>query len=174
MWGDTNRSCPLTLSNGKQQTKALNGGKAVKSAIASINYGHLDITVDGKTTTIDPQGRGSYIWASISPNGQRVCYWLVGRGCFTCNLDGTDVKSHGPLRAAVWAGNDMIVGMDEIEGNAQQVLASSIVALDVNTNEVQKLTDDNVIAQYPSVNADGSRVAFTTPAGEVYIINLVK
>lgn len=160
--------------NGKAQAKALGAEKAVKAPVASISRGHLQVTVNGKTTTLDPQGRGSYIWTSISPDGKRLSYWLVGAGCFTCNLDGTDVKSHGPLRAAVWCGNDMLVGQDEVEGQAQQLVACSIVALDVNTNKVQKLTDDSLIATYPSASADGSRVAFTTQDGEIYVINLTK
>lgn len=158
----------------KARAVALGSEKAVKAPFAAINFGHLDVTVNGRTRTIDPQGRGSYIWASVNPAGTRVCYWLVGKGCFTCNLDGSDVKSHGDLRAAVWAGNDMLVGQDEVAGQDQQLKACSIVALDVNTNAVQKLTDDSVIATYPSASADGSRGAFTTPTGEVYIINLRK
>ena len=162
------------VENGKLRTKALGAAKATAAPVASINYGHLDVTVNGKTTTIDPQGRGSYIWPSISPDGTRVCYWLIGGGCFTCNLDGSDVKSHGALRAATWAGDNMLVGMDEVEGDSQKVASCSIVALDVNTNRTQKLTDDTVIATYPSASADGSRIAFTTPAGEIYVINVVK
>lgn len=162
------------IVKGKAQAKAVTGKKAVKAPVAAINYGHLDVTVNGKTTTIDPQGRGSYLWASVNPAGTRVCYWLVGRGCFTCNLDGTDVKQHGPLRAAVWAGNDMLVGVDEVEGDNQQLVASSVVAMDVKTNKVQKLTDDSMIALAPTATADGSRVAFTSDNGDLYIINIVK
>ncbi len=91
------------VENGKARVQSLDGTKAVRSAVASINYGHLDVTVNGKTRSIDPQGRGSYIWPSISPDGQKVVYWLVGRGCFVCNLDGTGVQRVGELRAAVWA-----------------------------------------------------------------------
>lgn len=162
------------VEKGKLRTVATGNAKAVKAPVASISYGHLQVTVNGKTTTLDPQGRGSYLWPSVSPDGTRLAYWLVGKGCFTCNLDGTDIKSHGPLRTAVWAGNDILVGQDEVEGQAQQLRACAIVALDVNTNEVQKLTDDNLVAFYPSASADGSRIAFTTRNGEVYIINIKK
>lgn len=162
------------IENGKLRTTVVNGGKTVKAPVASISYGHLQVTQNGKTVTIDPQGRGSYIWPSVSPDGKRVCYWLVGAGCFTCNLDGSDVKQHGRLVAPVWAGNSMLVGQDVVEGTAQALTASSIVALDVNTNKVQKLTDDSVIATFPSASADGSRIAFTTPEGAVYLINLTK
>ena len=162
------------VNNGKLQVKSLDGSKAVKAPVASINYGHLDITVDGKTTTLDPLGRGSYLWPSVSPDGTKVCFWLVGRGCYTCNLDGSDLRSFGPLRAAVWADNNVIVGQDELEGNAQRLAASSIVAIDINTKAIQKLTNDEVIAMYPSVSADASRIAFVNQDGDVYVINIKK
>lgn len=163
-----------SVENGKARVQSLDGTKAVRSAVASINYGHLDITVNGKTRSIDPQGRGSYIWPSISPDGQKVVYWLVGRGCFVCNLDGSDVQRVGALRAAVWAGNDRLVGMDEVEGSAQQVTASSLRLYDLASGVSQTITDDTVKAQFPSASADGSRIAFTTPEGELYIVTLTK
>ncbi len=162
------------VENGKARVQSLDGTKAVRSAVASINYGHLDITVNGKTRSIDPQGRGSYIWPSISPDGQKVVYWLVGRGCFVCNLDGTGVQRVGELRAAVWAGNDRLVGMDEVEGTAQQVTASSLRLYDLASGVSQTITNDTVKAQFPSASADGSRIAFTTPEGELYIVTLTK
>ena len=101
-------------------------------------------------------------------------YWLVGRGCFVCNLDGTGVQRVGELRAAVWAGNDRLVGMDEVEGTAQQVTASSLRLYDLASGVSQTITDDTVKAQFPSASADGSRIAFTTPEGELYIVTLTK
>lgn len=162
------------VENGKCKVRSLDGTKAVRTAVASINYGHLDITVDGKTRTIDPQGRGSYIWPSISPDGTKVVYWCVGAGCFVCDLDGSNVQRVGALRAAVWAGNDRLVGMDEVEGFNQQVTASSLRLYDLTSGVSQTLTDESVKAQFPSASADGSRIAFTTPEGELYILTLTK
>ncbi len=167
-------SSVTAVEKGKVKVKSLSGAKAISSPVASINYGHLDITVNGKTTTIDPQGRGSYIWPSISPDGKKVVYWCVGAGCFVCNLDGSNVQRVGELRAAVWAGNNRLVGMDEVEGYAQQVTASSLRVYDLSTGVSQTITDSSVKAQYPSASADGSRIAFTTPEGELYMISLTK
>lgn len=161
------------VASGKRQAKALNGSKTVKAPVASINYGHLDITdADGHTATIDPLGRGSYIWESISPDGTRVLAWMIGRGCFTCDLDGSNVKMHGPLRAAVWAGDHMLIGMDEVETPDQNVKGSAITALDVNTGATQRLTGDEFIARYPAVSADGSRLAFVNADGKIYTMDL--
>lgn len=163
------------VNNGKRVQKRLDGSKAVAAPVASINYGHLDITdVNGNTVSIDPQGRGSYLWPSVSPDGTRVLYWMVGAGCFTCNLDGSDVKSLGALRAAVWAGNDAVIGMDEREGQNQVVTESYIVAADLATGERQYLTDNSLVAGFPVVSKDGSTLSFTDNNDNVYIMNLKK
>ena len=44
------------VQNGRLQAKKLGAAKAAVRPVATINYGHLDITTaDGRTTTIDPQ-----------------------------------------------------------------------------------------------------------------------
>ena len=52
------------------------------------------------------------------------------------------------------------------------VTSSKIYAVSFDGSESQLLTADDVLAMYPSVNADGSKIAFSTPAGEAYIINV--
>lgn len=143
-----------------------------QAPVAGIYQGHLTLTANGKTVYLDPQGRGSYLWPSISPDGTKIVYWLAYRGCFVCDLDGSNPRHMGGLRAAVWAGNDAIVGMETENGQAQIPTASRIVAVDINTAERQTLTDDSVLAQFPSVNATATRMAYTDPAGKLYIMDL--
>lgn len=158
------------LNNGKMTTKSLGKGAAAERPVVAINYGHL--TVNGQT--IDPQGRGSYLWPSLSPDGKKIVYWLVYRGCFVCDLDGSNARPVGGLRAAVWAGNDAIIGVQSTETPDMEVETSALVAVDLKSGETQVLTPDTVKAQFPSVNADATRVAFTDPEGALYFVNLSK
>ncbi|MGN0223321.1 MAG: hypothetical protein ACI4AM_04760 [Muribaculaceae bacterium] len=158
------------IENGKARVRAFGSAKAQSLPVASINYGHLDITVNGKTTTLDPQGRGSYLWPSVSPDGTKVVYYLSGCGAFVCNIDGTNVRSLGYLHAARWMGNDMVVGMADYD-NGEQILRSTIIVSDLNGTR-QALTNDSQIAIFPSASADGKRIAYSTAEGELFIINL--
>lgn len=167
-------STVTAVEKGRVRSKSISADKTAAAPVASISYGHLQVTVDGKTTTIDPQGRASYIWPSVSPDGTKVVYWMVGGGCYVCNLDGSDAKNLGALRAAVWAGNDMIIGMDELEGNNQEVTESSLVVCRLADGATQRVTDKTVKAQYPAASADGTKVAFTTPDGQLYMMTLKK
>ncbi|MCH5219779.1 MAG: PD40 domain-containing protein [Muribaculaceae bacterium] len=162
-----------------QGVKALNNGKIAKKTInkqavaqeerpvIAINMGHL--MVNGKA--IDPQGKGSYLWPSLSPDGTKVVYWYVGKGCFVSNLDGSNVQPVGNLQAAVWAGNDALVGM-QTKDNGEYVTEGRIVAHSLVNGENQVLTSDNMIAVYPSATA--SRIAFVDEAGSLYFMDINK
>ena len=145
---------------------------AKPAPLATIHYGHLQMTVDGVTTTLDPLGEGSYLWPSVSPDGTRVLFHLVGRGVFTANIDGTDVKAvHPRLVMPVWAGNDVVLGTVTSDDGVN-FLTGVLTAVSVADGATQDLTGADIIALDPSASADGSRAVFTTPAGAVYTLTL--
>ena len=68
--------------------------------------------------------------------------------------------------------NICVVGMND-QDNGEVYTSSEIVVVDLQGNR-QVLTDSNVIAMYPQPSADGSKIAFSTPTGEAYLINIAK
>ena len=161
------------ISKGKMRVRSLNGAKIVATPpTLSLTQNHqMQLTRNGKTTLLAPNGKNvRYIWPSLSPDGTKVLYYVSGVGCFVCDLNGNNVKPIGQLRAAKWYDNTTIVGMND-QDNGEYVTSSSIIAKTLSGAE-QKLTSDEIIAQYPQVSPSSRKIAFETPAGEAYIINL--
>ena len=161
------------ISKGKMRVRSLNGAKIVATPpTLSLTQNHqMQLTRNGKTTLLAPNGKNvRYIWPSLSPDGTKVLYYVSGVGCFVCDLNGNNVKPMGQLRAAKWYDNTTIVGMND-QDNGEYVTSSSIIAKTLSGAE-QKLTSDKIIAQYPQVSPSSRKIAFETPAGEAYIINL--
>ena len=160
----------VAVNNGKVAKKAIADGKAqVNSPVLSTKNFIMYITRGGKTTELAPLGKGyRYIWASLSPDASKVLFCCSGKGAYVCNLDGSGLVSLGNYRAPKWMGNDMVVAMD-CQDNGEVFTSSEILVLDLNGTK-QVLTGDDVIAMYP-LPADG-KIAFSTPTGEAYIINL--
>jgi len=100
-----------------------------------------------------------------------IGYYLATKGAYTCNIDGSDVKFVGNIRAPKWYNNEIVVGMND-KDNGEFVTSSSIVAYAADGSEKQVLTESDKIAMYPTATKDGSKIAFTTPQGEAYIINV--
>ena len=159
------------VNKGKFSKKAVGSAKAQNVPVLSIKKDQLMITVNGKTRNLSPNGSGySYLWASLSPDGTKVLYYQAAHGAYVCDLDGSNVHKVGKMRAPVWYDDNTVVGMLDLD-DGELVYASTIVAATLD-GTTQVLTDDSTIAMYPHT-ANG-KIAFSTPAGEAYIINVTK
>ena len=161
----------VAVNKGKYSKKAIGDTKAQKVPVLSIDKGQLMITVNGKTRNLSPNGnKFSYLWPSLSPDGTKVLYYLAAHGAYVCDLDGSNAHKVGQMRAPVWYDNNTIVGMMD-KDDGEFIYASTIVAATLD-GTTQTLTDDSTIAMYP--HAAAGKIAFSTPAGEAYIINVTK
>lgn len=162
------------VNNGKFQAKALNAVKeATVAPTLSIKNRQLMITRNGKTSVFSPNGQQfSYIWESVSPDATKALYFVCGVGAFVCDIDGSNVKSLGLVRAPRWYDNNTIVGMQD-KDNGEFIISSKVVAVTLD-GTMQTLTGDDVIAMYPYASPATGKIAFSTPAGEAYIINVNK
>lgn len=168
----TNKAVTAIESGNTRKVAIAENGSEASMPVASISYGDLQVTVDGMTATINPQGDGSYLWPSVSPDGTKVAYYLVGVGAFVCDLDGRNVMPLGFFRAPAWLSNDMIVGMEDFD-DGRAVTESTIATYDLDGNR-QALTSASLKGMYPSASADGSKIVFATDDGDLYLITLKK
>lgn len=162
------------INKGKISTKALNATATAASApVASINRGALNVTVNGVTRNISPQGTEgqSYLWPSVSPDGTKVLYYLAGRGAYVCNLDGSNPVSLGVIRAPQWYNNEVVVGMLDRD-NGEIVTSSKIVASKIDGSVRQDLTQASSMAMYPAVSGNGNKLSYVTPNGQLFVINI--
>ena len=157
----------MTVDNNKVEAKSLNGGAAVQMPVASIRYGQL--CIDGKVISPNGQEGASYLWPSISPNGTKVCYYLATKGCYVANIDGSDPVFVGAIRAAKWLNDLTVVGMHDID-NGSVVTSSKLIVASIDGKTAQDITVKESLAMFPSTN--GKRIAYSTPMGDLFIINL--
>ena len=160
----------VAINKGKVAKKAIGNGKAqVSVPVLSTQNFQLMMTQNGKTREFMPLGKNyRYIWASMSPDASKVLFYCSGKGAYVCNTDGTALIALGRYMAPKWMSNDLIVAMD-CKDDGEIFTSSEIVVLDLSGNK-QVITGDDVIAMYP-LPANG-KIAFSTPTGEAYLINL--
>ena len=136
----------------------------------SVKDRQLMMTVNGETKVFSPNGQQySYHWASLSPNGKKVAYYISAVGCFVCDIDGSNIQfiGHNCL-APVWYNDNILVGCDT-KDNGEVVLESVIVAYSLDGKK-QVLTNGEQIAVFPKA-ADG-KIAYSTSEGEIYVMNI--
>ena len=169
-----NNQAALPVTRGQVTAKGFEGKVSDKSGVVlSINNRQLMISRNGKTRNLSPNGKEkSYLWPSLSPDGTKILYYVGAEGAFVCNLDGSNVKSLGMMRAPQWWDDSTVVGMYD-QDDGEFVYASRIVATNLKGDK-QSLTPDSLIAMYPKVSAQAGNIAFSTPDGKAYVINVTK
>lgn len=157
-----------TVAKAQRDASAMVTSSAKQSV--SIQDRLMVVNRNGKNVVVAPNGKHlSYIWASISPDGKKLCYYVCGNGCWVSNIDGSNPQyiAHD-CRAAQWYDNNTIVAMaDEDDGHF--TTASRIVAYTLD-GKMQVLTNDSMIAIEPY--AANGVVVFSTLDGEVYMLNV--
>jgi Tol biopolymer transport system component len=153
-----------------KEQRNLNKLVATNNGVSINENLHMVLIKDGKSTILTPNGANeAYNWASLSPDGQKILYYVSGKGCYTCDLNGRDIHYIAlDCRAPQWYDNNIIIGMHD-EDNGKWITASAIVAYSLQ-GEKQILVNKETIAIYP-YTADG-KIAFSTAAGKVYIMNV--
>ena len=131
---------------------------------------HMMLVHNGKNYILAPNGTNeAYNWASISPDGQKILYYVSGRGCYTCDLKGGNVQYIADhCRAPQWYDNNIIIGMHD-EDDGKYLTASAIVAYNLH-GQKQILVNKEMKAIYPYA-AEG-HIAFSTASGEIYLMKV--
>ena len=144
--------------------------KAANQSVAINEDLHIVLNRNGKSIVLTPNGANrTYNWASISPDGSKILYYVGGVGCFVCNLNGNDVqKIASHCRAPKWYDNNTIIGMAD-EDDGKYLLASAIVAYTLD-GKSQIIVNKEQMAIYPYA-ADG-KIAFSNAAGEVFLMQV--
>ena len=89
------------------------------------------------------------------------------------------LNSDGSGKDFILVYNDLRYGMDWHPDGNKLICASNwtdkqldIIAIDIKTKEVKKLTDDGAYKVYPTISPDGSKIAYFQGACDVHIINI--
>ena len=136
----------------------------------SVKDQQLMITENGVTRVFSPNGtQYSYHWATLSPNGKKVSYYISAVGCFVCDIDGSNIQfiAHS-CYAPVWYNDNIIIASDT-KDNGEVILESTIVAYSLDGKK-QVLTRGDQIAVFPQATA--GKIAYSTSEGEIYVMNI--
>ena len=175
------RSNMVKMNMASKQTTTVAKGlaKVDKSYVATSSAtpvltneeGMLYLTKNGKKILVAPIGLDHiYIWASLSPDQTKICYYVGGRGCYVCDLKGENnqfISVH--CTAAQWYDNNTLVSM-RAEDNGHNFTSSVLEAYTLDGKR-QTLTDKSIMASYPYA-IDGKIVFTDLQKGTAYMMTV--
>ena len=136
------------------------------------NYDNITVSREGKIQEIHPIANAhSYLWASISPDGNKILFVEPFQGVFICDLDGSNLVNIAKKGAfPAWAGENLITyTLSHDDGYV--ILDSTLKIHDITTGITLDLTPSTVQVGESASSSDGT-VVYTTLDGELYKFNV--
>lgn len=170
-----NSQLVYAIDNSQKKT-AIPGTKTLKSAQSEIYISNEDLKIvlyrNGIRQLLPLNGDGNYIWASLSPDRQKILYNYNGKSTYIADLEGNILVNLGKLNAPKWIDNNWVVGMND-QDNGHEVISSDILAISADGKTKSNLTStSDQIEMYPEVSATGDQVIFHTTKGEIFSLKL--
>ena len=166
--------------NGRTFNKSAINGKDLSGRISSVYVTEEDLKLvvynNGVRTVVDPLSTATrdvnYCWSSMSPDKTKLLF-VAGNNAYVSDIYGNNLIPLGPLHAPVWRDNNYVVAMlDKDDGH--RFTSSDIVIIKAeNGAKLQQLTPaSGELKMYPSVSADGNKIAYHTTEGKIYVMTI--
>lgn len=141
-------------------------------AILGIDETKIAMYRGGQRVLWDPLGGGSYIWPSLSPDGQKIVAYEMVKGTFVCDPEGKNIVFLGRRDAPSWTrSGKWIVFMDD-KDDGHRIVSSDIYAISPNGGEQVQLTDTpNAIEMYPACSPAEDKIVCSSADGSLYLIS---
>ncbi len=129
----------------------------------------LKLLRQGELHDLQPLGPGSYLWAELSPQADKILFTKVGDATYVCDLEGVILSKIGVARAPHWSptGEYIVYMIDEDDGS--QYLESDIWICTPNADQSWNITGTkDRIELYPQWSPNGSAIVYHTADGKLY------
>ncbi len=182
MVSDPNFTNPRMV-NIAERTVTATTANTIEAANANFTAvrGNVEVSTEGSVLTITRDGQSrqytpvpseaGYLWASVSPDAQKVMFFAAGSGIVVCDLDGNVLSRPGNYESPVWYGNNHILAQNATD-DGHQFSSSQIVLLTMDGSQMQELTAPESMSMTPSGAFDCNTVVYSTIDGMLYKMNV--
>ena len=130
----------------------------------------VHVTVGGKERVFSPvDSWAGYLWASLSPDGQRVAFFAAGKGIVIIDLRGQMVAMLGNYEMPCWYNNDYLVAQHATD-DGHQYTSSQLMLLKADGTWQAELNTPASMAMHPTCG--GGKIVYTTIDGLLYEMHI--
>lgn len=153
--------------NGPRKAYASQGniGTAVRTQGSQVL-----ITVNGRTRAYSPvHSDAGYLWASLSPRGDKVAFFAAGKGIVVIDLNGQVLARLGNYEMPCWYDENYLVAQHATD-DGHQFTSSQIMLLKADGTWEHALTAPTSMTMQPTSAA--GKIAYTTIDGQLSVMTI--
>lgn len=130
----------------------------------------LVVNIDGKESRYTPvESYAGYLWASVSPKGDKIAFFAAGKGIVVTDLQGKVLAQLGNYEMPCWYNNDYLVAQNASD-DGYQYTSSQILLLKADGTFRHELTSKTSMTMQPTCG--GGKIAYTTIDGNITLITI--
>ncbi len=130
----------------------------------------LVVNIDGKENRYTPvESYAGYLWASVSPKGDKIAFFAAGKGIVVTDLQGKVLAQLGNYEMPCWYNNDYLVAQNASD-DGYQYTSSQILLLKADGTFRHELTPKTSMTMQPTCG--GGKIAYTTIDGNITLITI--
>lgn len=114
----------------------------------------------------DPQ----YCWTSLSPDKTKILFHCANYA-YICDINGSNLVKLGEMNCPQWRGNTHVIGHNE-DHDGYYLTKGEIFIIGADGKNLQQLTASSDIKTFPCVSADGSKIAYHTEDGKLFLMTI--
>lgn len=166
--------------NGKAVTKAVTRPVSAVQMPNEIFVTNEDLKMvvynNGRRMVVDPlKGQfgtwdTQYCWTSLSPDKTKLLF-TCGNNSYICDINGGNLVNLGEMGCPQWRGNNHVVGHNE-DHDGYYLTKGEIVIIGADGKNLQQLTSSSDIKTFPTVSPDGSKIAYHTEEGKLFLMTI--
>jgi Tol biopolymer transport system component len=138
-----------------------------------IENSDLVIYKNGNRTVLNPLGDGNYLWASVSPNNNKLLFTLAGKGTYVTDVNGNVLHHIESAHYPKWSPNgDWLVYMKDYD-DGYTIIESDLFVYSLKSETEFKISDTKEIHEmYPVWSKSNDAIYCNTTDGIIYKIEL--
>jgi len=151
-----------SLSKLKKQNKAV-----------FVKNNSLYFVNNGKVIELSPFGKGIYVWASLSKDGNKILFSFANKGAYVCDIKGNILFNIKDAHYPKFSPDAQYISYMIDKDNGDYFTSSDLYIYSLKENKSYKITDTNdKIEMYADWSHDGKKLVYQTTEGEIYLMKL--
>ncbi len=180
---ERNITTPRLLGNSLIKINSENEIQNIKSINTLQKSNRKEVVIaNNKLLLLDDSGEkeinifenGYYLWASMSPDQNKILFHFSGKGTFVIDLQGNILKELGNANFPSWSGDGRFILYMNDQDDGHKILESDVMLYNYESEQRVNLTSSlDDIAMFPKAAENMNKIVFSNMKGELYIINLI-